>query len=547
MVGFRFRSTLAPALAVSVLLALALPVAWFGSATPGLYVDLRLYRYSEGVYVEETSSLGLRGDVVTCVYLGVVMSEYARPLALRCFKGVPVVRVPYETVERFIREWRALLNSREVPDSSVRSHTVGLIISVHVVNTTSGEVLYGVLDSLPITLGDFERPQVVYYVVRTRRGIHQVQYEKRVPYASVGTPLLRELASVTEGAPSGAQYYSYYFDYCDCVETYCTCYKLLARATPDDLVQDLPESYFKWSGVRYVKTPVLIAHNYYTGATIATSINIGVRAGALVARLTFTTGSITRSLMYGILPSVTLQAGGSTWGGRNYYYYANLQVDSANTAEWAYIWARPIQEFWEVYGCTPSVPSWYCRKLEERVLAYLSDVLAWGSTILGGSERGLPHSTIMEPFSGGTDEAQLAVPGTHLSDGVLLPGEYIALPQLLGYYDTCGADFEVGIPVGAILGLASCKALGLGFGTVACSALLAFAGAFQVSLGYVSPGIYVDGGISSRGGPGVVVYARVSRYSYIYQPPWCSGYWCYCEYKVPAGVYFRFESTPRPR
>jgi len=535
------RNTSALTVAASVLLALVLPVVWFGTATPGLYVDLRLYRYSEGVYIEETSSLGLRGDVVTCVYLGVVMPEYARPLALRCFKGVPVVYVPYETVERFTREWRALLNSRGVPAGSVRSHTVGLIISVHVVNTTNGEVLYSVLDSLPMVLEDFERPQVVYYTVRARRGLYQVQYEKRVQYPSVVAPLLRELASIAEGAIAGAQYYSYHFDYCDCVETYCICYKLVARITPDNLVQYLPGSYFTESGVRYVKTPVLIAYNYYTGATVVTSINIGTRARALVARLTFATGSITRPLMYGVLPSVTLQAGGSTWGGRDYYYYANLQVDSVNTAEWAYIWARPIQEYWEVYGCTPSVPSWYCRKLEERVLTYLSDILVWGSTIVGGFERGLPHSTIMESFFGGTDEVQLVVPGTYLSDGVLLPGEYIALPQILEYYDTCGADFEVGVPVGAMLALASCEALGLGLGTPACIALLAFAGAFQVSLGYASPSI------SNNGGPGVVVYMRVSRYSYVYQPPWCPGYWCYCEYRVPAGVYLRFGPTPRPR
>lgn len=541
------QNILAPAVVVSVLLALALPVAWFGSATPGLYVDLRLYRYSEGVYLEETSSLGLRGDVVTCVYLRVVMPEYARPLALRCFKGVPVIRVPYETLERFTKEWQSLLNSRGVPASSVSSHIIGLIISVHVINTTSGEVLYGALDSLPMALGDFERPQVVYYTVYVKKGVQQVQYEKRLRYPSTGTPLLRELASIAEGVLAGAQYYSYYFDYCDCVETYCTCYKLIARVTPDDLVQDLPGDYFKWSGVRYVKTPVLIAYNHYTGATIGTSINVGTRTGAVVARLTFTTGSITSSIMRGILPKVTLQAGGSTWGGKNYYYGLNFQVDSTTTARWAYIWARPVQEFWEVYGCTPSVPSWYCRKVEEEVLAYLSDVLVEGATILGGSEVGLPHSTVMNSFLSGTDGVLLAIPETYLNDGVLLPGEYITLEHVVQYYDTCGADFEVGIPVGALFGLALCKALGLGTTTAACLTLVSFTAAFEVSLGYVSPSIYVSGNIYNLGGPGVLVYMQLSRYSYVYQPPWCPGYWCYCEYKVPAGVYFRFEPTPRPR
>ncbi|MEZ0290877.1 MAG: hypothetical protein ABWJ42_07310, partial [Sulfolobales archaeon] len=320
------------------------------------------------------------------------------------------------------------------------------------------------------------------------------------------------------------------------------CHKLVARITTEDLQQYLPSDYFTYSNNKlYVKIPVLVVYNQlsYSGV-IGPGINIGAM-GARTAevRLTFATGEIISKLRNAEFPSVNFELKDASWGG--YYYFGNILYVPPDEARWVYIWGRPRYELWDVWVCYRDDG---CYHVRDEVIAVVEDVLVSGSTILGGESSGLPHPAIMDLFFRGTNETLLQVPGTLTSDGDLDVGEYIAFGQIFEYYDTCGSDiiskFKVGIPVGSLVALAVCSALGIPTGGKACAVAMAFVAAFQLSLGVVTGGLENLGEDLGRGyNVHEVVYIRLSSYNYQVPPPWRC-FWCSpCVYKVPAGIYFR--------
>ena len=202
-----------------------------------------------------------------------------------------------------------------------------------------------------------------------------------------------------------------------------------------------------------MKTPVLIAENpvSYSGV-VSASISIDLSSGELEARFAFAPGEIISSLRNSNYPSVDFQLGGSTWGGTN-YYFGNIVLLKPLQSKWVYIWARPIQQYWQIYKCTQLG---YCWLVRDGVDSFITDILVYDTTIQGGQESGLPDPIIMANFYSGTNETQLYIPGTYLDDGRLDPGEYVTLQQIIQHYDTCGSGFEVGIPVSALAAPAIC-------------------------------------------------------------------------------------------
>jgi len=115
-----------------------------------------------------------------------------------------------------------------------------------------------------------------------------------------------------------------------------------------------------------------------------------------------------------------------------------------------------------------------------------------------------------------------------LSDGVLSPGETFYTTDFYNLYDTCGENFEVGIPVGSIAACVACLALNLELGGVPCLVAEAFLSAFGVSISGSQSIVTVDDLINNTGLANEAVYIATSNY------PYSSGS---CIYKVPIGLY----------
>ncbi|MEZ0394159.1 MAG: hypothetical protein ABWK00_03835 [Desulfurococcaceae archaeon] len=533
----RERKTLYIALAAAILASFFSSFALIMTTEPGVYLEIVPYRVADNRSVVDESELFRKSkDVVLCIRAEANFpSDEDLPLiASGCYSGLPIIHIPYERLERVANSWVALLRERRVSPEDINEHVFGMITRVSILNGSSGEVLYHAVNSIPLTIGDLVKRHMVWYTLRMVRGSSHIWHEKKIVNFAVKNNVVVagvEEEAYTEGGSSGST---------DVLPNQFRWeYRLVARITTEDLRQYLPSDYFTYSNNKlYVKVPVLIVYNqYYYSGVIDSSINIGVGARTEV-RLTFAAGEIISKLHNAEFPSVNFELKDASWGGY-YYFYKSLYVPPGE-AQWVYVWGRPRYELWEVWVCRD-----VCVYAKDEAIAVVEDLLVSGSTILGGKSSGLPHPAIMDLFFGGTNETLLQIPGTLASDGDLDAGEFIAFEQIFKYYDTCGSDFEVGIPVGSLVALAICSALGIPTGGTACAVAMAFGAAFQLSLG-VEGSAMVTGGLENLGehlGRGYnvseVVYIKLSKYNYQVPPPWWC-FWCSpCVYRVPAGIYFR--------
>jgi len=163
---------------------------------------------------------------------------------------------------------------------------------------------------------------------------------------------------------------------------------------------------------------------------------------------------------------------------------------------------------------------------KEKTEDYVKDIQVSGSKIVGGIRQGFP--AYMSKILDGSQEEKCIIPGTVLSDGDLDVDEYIQFSEVFDWYDTYNQDFEIGIPVGAILSYY----FGIG-GTVG-----SFLNRLAVTLssGH-SASIFVEGVLKNLGqeaGSGYDVYEdiyiQISKYRYAAPQG---------TFKVPVGVYFR--------
>jgi len=495
----------------------------------GLYVNLNLYeidtenhrvvditevleRQNISMYVEVNAIAPPRfeGDVVTLHW------SYSR--ASRKFF------IPLKNWIAVARDWVSTIESR---GGDVRNTYSGLILRIIIFNEASREVFFQFYDSI----------SYIPYEIASGKSlaitIHAIRNSAKASYLE--TSYVQNLVRVGFHVVETNASYSPY-----------TIIRVpVLRVTPENLTSQLPSSYFKnVNGKLYVKTPIMIVRNDLnennTSGTIGMSINIGVGTARTGVYPTFTVGvDIFSKINNGIVPSVTLWKGsGFTWGGTSYYFGYN-HIVPPNTARWIWVWARPVYTVYNTYNCGPfnCVP-WY-----DEVEAIIADILTEGSTILGGSESGLPHQSLINMLFNGTTLKRLIIPGTHLSNGDLEPGEYVALEQIFNYYDTCDADFEVGIPVGAITALA-CGALGTPVAGAACSAFLS---RFGVSLSMEGGSAFVTGNLVNQGDiPEIpndhnvleLIDVAFSKFRYKVDPPWWC-WWCSpCYYNVTIGIYF---------
>ncbi|AFK50897.1 hypothetical protein TCELL_0472 [Thermogladius calderae 1633] len=532
-------------IAVGVLSA-SIPLGTYLVVEPGVYLEFRFHEPSHDRNIDVTDQLSLSRDVYLCVRAEAVAPVPSDTLLLgfKCYKGIPLLLVPYKSIEPALRAWASVLRSRGVPGDGQANHFFGLIVHAVLLDSSNNSVLYETTYSLPVKLGDLLSPRALKYTVSVSKagGLYQAVYRVenvllrpvknvevlQVENVEASTTLLTSGSVDLKCAPAYPPFY-----YCE--RTYTN--------KPEYVTAYLPPSYFRAeNGILYVKTPVLIANNLFSySGVVMVSMNIGPRREE--AKLTVGTGDILPNITRASLPDISLQLAGRTWGGSTYYYGVGYPV-APNSSAWLYIWARPIQRFVEAYLCSSSE----CTRLQgrDRVEAFITDVLVNGTTIQGGVEQGLPHPYIMDKFFNATTRTLLVIPDTALSDGALSPGESVSLGNVFQYYDTCGSGSGVGVS-GSVIAMGVCAALGLETSGAACAVAATLASAIQISLGTERPGFYVTGGMYNVGslqGIGYnvdkYVYVAVSKYNYTQPPPWWCP-WCgSCVYNVPAGIYFEF-------
>jgi hypothetical protein len=80
-------------------IGLVLAVVYGSRPEPGIYLDLRVYNNTNGRVADITQSLRIQRGVATRVFVDLVEPEQAVPVAEKCFRGVPVVFIPYKLLE----------------------------------------------------------------------------------------------------------------------------------------------------------------------------------------------------------------------------------------------------------------------------------------------------------------------------------------------------------------------------------------------------------------------------------------------------------------
>lgn len=290
----------------------------------------------------------------------------------------------------------------------------------------------------------------------------------------------------------------------------------------------------EWMGISsycyssgWTDVPILIVTNPYPNSVINWGITLGITHESTF-RITFSYGiSIIDNAPYVNLTTYN----GEVWSiSEKYYFYQGNNIIPEGS-HWIYIRARFThvhERKWRVFICAGVVMKEEPTN-EERIREYIYSIQLNGNTIVGGQKSGLPSQSIMNWFYNGTKEEVLSISGTPLSDGDLDVGEAIAFPQIFNCYDQYNEDFEIGIPIGAMVGAFT------GLPTAYLGLISGLAASLCWGQSYT---LDINGGLVNLGadsGYGYdiyeMIYMRISKYRYTSD----TGY----TYKVPAGIYFR--------
>ena len=269
-----------------------------------------------------------------------------------------------------------------------------------------------------------------------------------------------------------------------------------------------------WAPSDYVKVPVLVVEN-------SNSISGVINAWIDISQEYYTKFGLTLAYGYEIskksTPSLDIY-GNDFYTIENKYYFSRSILLAPDMTGYIYIYAKPYHLHEKEYYCTASLNN--CVPTgEERVQEGINGISTDGDVINGGSSMGLPDS--LSYLFSGSDSTQKTV-----NLGV---NQSISLGKLVSQTEgSCGANFGIGIPIGAL-------AVYFSGGAVPPWAAGLSAGIYYNH--YQSLEIY--GGIQNYGhwrNTGYNVFEtlsiRVSKYTYHVGT---------CDTKVPIGVYI--EST----
>lgn len=511
---------------------------------PGVYLEIELLDINDARAdmrtLELRDALNARekiiggGGTLTCVIARAVYpgAPDLVELGRGCYRGIPVVRVPYQHLKPVVEEWIRLQNAR-CSFCKIDDFVFGMITTIIIIDVDSKKPIYMAHDSIPLRLGDLKTPRTIHYKAVLFRDSEHIIALKQA-YRPLSYTKIETLELITPDEEEPLELTAPYIRITP-----------IARIDPETLRNQrlLPEDYFREVNVggrriTYLKTPVLIIENThsYSGVIIGSiSITSEYRVGF---SLTWASGSILDSIMKGVIPSVDINIGGYTLG-PDKRAFSSIFIVHPNESKWAYIWARPVIEIKKWEFCE----AYWCYIEREIIEAFVSDVLVEGLTILGDVETGRPNEKIMSNLFNGTTSRRLYISGTSLGDGDLDVGESIDFYTVFSSYDPECGKLEVTAPVGAILGLAACTLLGLEIGGKACLAVISILSTLTINIEGEGR-LYVHGVIRNFGklydvGYDVheFIYVRESILKYrVPRPWWCL--WCRsCSFNPPIGVY----------
>jgi hypothetical protein len=302
-------------------------------------------------------------------------------------------------------------------------------------------------------------------------------------------------------------------------------------------------------GAVYVALPVLIVENWDWGGD-------GPPADGVFDGFLYINGNYKASFKaeVGIGFGISNKLGSGDWtgglsgsivsAGSTYEDHVRILADlpevEGGEVAVAYVYARPVVEFWTEYvydfcGPNPPMPTGW-----EELDVYAEDFYVY----YVDPSRGVKYLLTDVEKTGGYPEwlqpaldllgisfspQDLSIPGTPLSDGDLDPGEFVSLSTIVSWLDSQeGCEtYDATLPVGLVAGLALQVAMPE-------AAPLAASIATTVTLGGDAEGSSeIEGQLANTGDISEWVSGSVSSIEYRKDPPW----WCLwcdpCYYKVP--------------
>ena len=456
------------------------------------------FRNDRGELIQPPRDIALYTQVFATTAEGSKFGDVKIEILRGRVNGSIIVLKPEGKFGEVVREWVEYIEKRGLDPKTSSS----VQINLWVINTSSGEII--------ARLSRYYTYEPV--AIASGKSI-TIEVDVTIPSTSGRLQLSRE-------RQSEISFSSIMFQDINCIVTY---WERLWYIGPENFTGKPYVIYDPRDATYYMKMPLIaVIVNYYALSPILASIDVTA---------TYKTGwSVSIGMGYqlqekGLGASVTVYKAGIVR--EDYvYFYDGFTANPGETKN-IYMWARPIAEFYreiEMNVCAGSAtPTGY-----EKLDAYVKSVRIidkYGAKYYdGGTDYGLPD-WLYQWFYDNSVTSETYIGG-------LGPNESRSLQEIIkNYVDTCGADFEVSIPVGAM-------AASL---LLSSSPILAgFVASVSVSVGYSeSLTLIIGGGIKNIGSHWITgIYLRFINLKYKLDPPWWC-FWCSpCYYKVPISMIF---------
>lgn len=506
------------------------------SAAPGILLDLHIAKPVGGKLVE-LNSLPDAQKTIVMVHVEAVAPPTMKGdfvhLYTGEYRGRPIYLPLGGRLGTVARGWVDAYRQR---GSSPDSLETGLLVFVAVLDREAlrrGDLkhatIYRTVDVVTYKPADITRGKTVEYTVNIvldprRHGFNYTARELRgllqTLAARLGSdqPHAAKTKTLFEAYPRSPEAGDIFCgETSDPVASYC--WRREIYIAPEDLQKVLPLSYFRSvNGKLYTKTPLLIVHNAFDYSDIVlASIDLAHESESIAVYATFSVGPGIVSLVdkekSSFSPSVTIwKSSGSIWGGGTFYYHKAIEVPP-NGWGWAWVWGRPVFAVYREYECMLD-----CKPTNNTVaISAVTDVLTYGNIIQGGRDYSRPPQILLDAMFAGNELRYVAT---------LAPGDSLPFSTIFNVYDTCGADFEIGIPVGAIVA----ALIGQPWAKLISD--------FGVSISVEGSKITIMGGVDNDGKRGITEHVFVATSGLKYRHEACWLIYCKtCYYNVPIGIY----------
>ncbi len=536
------RRALALGALIVLIPSLLLATGIIGKPSPGIVLEFKLYDLRNGK-LELWKGLSSK-DVHVGIFIQAVappsFGSDLVPIYIGRYKGEPIFIPASGKLGKIAKMWIEDLRSK---GNRVEGFETSLIVFIEAINIsalktgiTDEVVLFSYADSISYRPIDIVSGKTLKYVVTIGLRGHSgftVRIEKSTVSVAINVPGITSVYAQSDDLPGNPEEGVWRKCYDEGWGILCDTWERALFIAPENMTSILPSSYFNYDcGPKpCLKTPVLIVYNdcSYSG-TVSSSISIEFDGPKISISASLAIGKIIDKIRNGIgegLPDIKFT--GPTWGGEYYDFYEAVSVPPCSW-RWIWIWARPVYGIYKHYVDYYIYNYGRTRKyVNDYALAAITYVYVENTYIQGGVEYTKPHDSLLNYLFEGTNETMW---------GSLDPGKGVRFKRIFQTYDTCGADLEIPIAVGAAIAAVAKYALG-----ITNPSLLAFLASFTVDLKAEGASVYIEGGIANNGDTPEnpndynaveYIFLRIAKFRYRYETPWSV-----CYYKVPVGIFVR--------